>query len=213
MPSQSQKEKRIPVLINPIDIPKYVEQGKDNKNWYAECEHILINFFGDKYKLAAEILAATSINTSLTSNVKLFSKAWVQIHEDLPFTGYLPNIQKQLQQIKAGTGITGQKIQAFRNAMTGDENAIVADIWIARAFKVHKTYFRSGDGRERSAGISKGHFDAITRFYRSEAPYYGLQPREMCSMTWAGIRRETFPREKTHYRDYLAKHFSTMKLF
>jgi hypothetical protein len=204
---KKKKQRPVPVNINDSDIPRYVENGKDNRYWYSECETILLDMFGGKARLAAEMLAATSINTSLPSNVKLFRKAWVQFHEDTPFTGYLPNIQAQLQQMRAGQSITGQKICAFRDAMCGDENAIVVDIWIARAFKVHKVYFRQESQSERSAGVSKKLFNDITLYMRENAHLYDMKPREMCSSVWAGIRRETFPKEKTHYRDYLQNHF------
>lgn len=201
------------IQLHTDDVNKYVTLGIKDKNWYQECELVLEQIFGDKRFLAAEMLAATSMNTSMTSNVTLFRKAWYQYHEGLEFKGFMPNIQKQLQQIRNGTGITGPKITAFKNAMCGDINAVVVDVWISRIFKVNTRYVRNkgkADEMMRESGISKKVFEAVESYVRAECVNYSLTPREMGASLWSGIRRESFPNEKTHYRGYLIKHFSTL---
>ena len=191
-------------------ISFYIDEGYSDRYWYQECENVLRKLFKDDWQLAAKMLAATSINTSITSNVTLFKRAWYQYHNDLPLTGYLPNIEKQLAQIKAGTGLTGQKICAFERAMTGDPDAVVVDLWLARAFGVEKRYFRKESELERSGGVSEKTFKAVTLSVQIKAYSMGVQPREASAMIWSGIRKQFFPKEKTRYSGYLIKNFSTL---
>lgn len=66
------------------------------------------------------------------SNVTLFRR--YEIENDLPVGNYLPNIQDQLRLIRSGQPLSGRKINAFARAMAGDQNAVVVDIWLLRAF-------------------------------------------------------------------------------
>lgn len=192
------------------NIDKYLIAGEASRFWYQDCELVLKNIFSDNWKLAAKMLAATSINTSLTSNVTLFKRAWFQYHNDIPLAGYLPVIEKQLGQIKNGTGLTGQKICAFERAMTGDTEAVVVDVWLARAFGVEKRCVRKESNLERSGGVTEKTFNNVTAAVREKANEKCLQPREAGAVIWAGIRKQYFPKEKSHYSGYLINSFSTL---
>ena len=143
-------------MICSKDIERYIEIGKRDLNWYADCRKVFIHLFGkNKLELVCKLFAATSINTSLKSNITLFRKALYEIENDLPVGKYLPNIQKQLYQIRAGQELTGRKIRSFERAMSGCPNAVVVDTWLLRAFKVDKNYFRQKKGAEKGRGLMR----------------------------------------------------------
>lgn len=198
-------------------IEHYIKIGKNDINWYAECQKVFEKLFGpEQLPLVAKLFAATSINTSLKSNIKLFRKALVEIKENKPVGDYLPNIKAQLTRIRAGGELTGPKISAFQRAMCGDPNAVVVDTWVLRAFKMDRIYFRQtkgkkpGEGRNRSAGASTNDFRKIEDWIRNYAAMVGLEPRQVCSMIWAGVRIETSGDTNTHYKELLTYHSTNL---
>ena len=190
--------------MDTTEIEKYLEAGKNDKNWYQECEKTLVEIFGqNQLKIVTKIFAATSINTSLKANVTLFKRAYNEYLNDLPIGNYLPNIQKQLLQVREGLPLTGPKINAFANAMSGDPDAVVVDIWLLRAFKMNRRYYRKGSDSVREGGATKKQFRDIESWVRTEALKRGIQPREMSAMIWSGIRQIKGGDTQTRYTDIL----------
>lgn len=139
-----------------INIPRYVDIGKSSLNWYRDCQLCFEELFGkEKLQLVCQLFAATSINTSLKSNITLFRKAYWEIENQQPVGNYLPNIQNQLRQIRSGKQLTGRKIRSFAAAMSGDVNA------------------------------------------------FNVEPRQLSSMIWAGVRIETNGDREVHYTNIL----------
>jgi hypothetical protein len=193
--------------FDPSRIPEYVWLGMKDMNWYQECEQTFRDIFGDeKIKLVAMLFAATSINTSLKSNITLFRKALYEIEHGLPIGNYLPNIQMQLRQIREGNDLTGRKISSFARAMSGDPDAVVVDIWLLRAFNLDRKYFRHGgshDGKFRSGGATDNVYTQIEDWIRKEARKRDIQPRQLSSMIWAGVRTKTNGIDDTRYSSIL----------
>lgn len=189
------------------DIPKYMEIGKNDKFWYKQCEDNFIELFGaDKLKLVCKVFAATSINTSLKANITLFRRALFQIENDLPFSNYLPNIKDQLGRIKKDEELSGRKINSFARAMSGDINAVIVDVWLLRAFGLSRKSMRytgPHKGQMREGGASKRQYDMIESWVREEATKIGLEPRQLSSMIWAGVRIDTTNDRTTHYKELL----------
>lgn len=200
--------------------------GRGDINWYSDCQAMFIELFGqEKLQLVCRLFAATSINTSLKANITLFRRAFYEIENGLPIGDYLPNIRQQLQQIREGSPLTGRKINNFANAMAGDKNAVVVDVWILRAFGQDKKYFRrSGEktpdyigalftemwssyplnkGLYRSGGATDRQYTLIEAYIQEQAREMGLEPRQFCAMLWAGIRIQTTGNNQTHYREQL----------
>lgn len=124
-------------------IARYVWLGRHDIRWYHQAEDLFVDLFGrERLQLVTRLFAATSINTSLKANITLFRRALYEIENDLPIGAYMPNIRQQLQQIRAGGELTGRKINSFANAMAGDPDAVVVDIWLLRAFGMDRKYFR-----------------------------------------------------------------------
>jgi hypothetical protein len=191
-------------------IPRYLWIGRHDQHWYHDCEKTFVDLFGaDRLGLVTKIFAATSINTSLKSNITLFRKALYESENDKPVGKYLPNIQMQLERVRAGQDLSGRKIRSFAAAMAGDKNAVVVDVWISRAFGVDRRYFRQtkgaaeGVGNVRDGGVSDKHYTLIENWVRAEAAQMGLQPREFNSMIWAGVRIDQSGNRETHYKTTL----------
>lgn len=186
----------------------YLAKGAKDKNWYQECESTLVEIFGrEQLWIVTRILAATSINTSLKSNITLFRRAYNEYRTGAEFSSYLPNIRKQLVSLRNGGDLSGRKIRSFAQSMTGDENAVVVDIWILRAFKMNRTYYRTGSDSVREGGASDRQYSEIENWIREKAPELGLQPREMCAMIWSGIRTIQGNDTSTRYTDILRRDY------
>lgn len=190
------------------EIPKYLWVGRKDKDWYQECEDVLVDIFGrSQLEIVTKIFAATSINTSLKGNVTLFKRAYAEYLDNRPISNYLPNIQKQLQRIREGQDLSGRKISSFAKSMSGDPDAVVVDIWILRAFKMNRRYYRSSSKSVREGGATDKDYTIIENYIRKEAKQMGLQPREMCAMIWSGIRTLQGNDPQTRYTDLLKSQY------
>ncbi len=193
-------------------IVQYVWLGKNDQYWYEDCQETFVNLFGaERLPLITKLFAATSINTSLKSNITLFRKALYEIENNLPVGTYLPNIQQQLMQVRNGGELTGRKINSFAKAMSGDPNAVVVDIWLLRAFQLDKQYMRHTGphaGLARSGGPTPKQYTLIEAYCREYATVMGIQPRQLSAMIWSGCRIATNGKDVTRYTDIL-KHSLT----
>lgn len=185
-------------------IDKYILIGQRDRDWYSGTERTLRELFGDeRLPMIARLLAATSINSSLRSNVRLFRKALHEMENGLEFSNYLPVILGQLHRIRAGLGLSGRKINAFANAIMGDTQAVVVDVWLLRAFGMDRQYKRTLGGRERSGGATDKQFSLIEDWVRARGPQIGLEPRQLSAILWAGTRIHFRGDKLTRYDDVL----------
>ena len=171
------------------ELPKYIWLGREHKDWYKDCTSMFIELFGkDELELVCKLFAATSINTSMKANITLFRKAYIELKENKPIGNYLPNIQNQLRLVREGKPLSGRKINSFSQAMSGDSNAVVVDVWMGRIFGVDKKYFRQKSQRMQSGGLTDKNYTLIESYIREQAPQMGLTPCELQSILWAGAR-------------------------
>lgn len=195
---------RIVTTLDLSRVDEYISAGLKDRFWYQRTEEVFTELYGKhRVKLIADLFAATSINTSLKSNITLFRRALYEIDRGLPVSNYLPNIQKQLHRIRAGQELSGQKIRAFAAAMSGDVNAVVVDVWLLRAFNMEGRYFRKHSNTIRSAGATKKQFTLIESWVRAEAVRRDLQPRELSAILWAGTRITQGGDRETSYENIL----------
>lgn len=200
--------------MNTERIAEYVWIGRQDQHWYADCQKLFEKHFGkEQLPLITKLFAATSINTSLKSNVKLFRKALYEIQNDLPVGNYLPNIQNQLAKIRAGQELSGRKISSFARAMSGDKDAVVVDIWLLRAFGMDRKYMRHTGphkGLMRDGGATDKQYTAIETWVREKAKAMGLEARELSSILWAGVRIAHSGDKNTHYKELLDYHLNNL---
>ena len=186
------------------NIEKYLTIGAKDKNWYQECQALFEKHYGaERIKFIAQLFAATSINSSLKSNVRLFRKALHEIDSGLPLSNYLPVMKLQLERIRNGESIRGRKIKSFANAISGDKDAVVVDIWLLRAFEEDRQYRRSLSDRPQSGGATEKQYDIIELYCRELAILKGFEAREVSAMIWAGVRITKTGDRETHYKNVL----------
>lgn len=189
------------------DIDKYIAIGMKDKMWYQECEETLVEIYGrEKLVLVTNLLAATSIGSSLKSNLQLFRKALHQLERDLPFVGYLPGIKFQLDRIRKGEELSGRKIRSFARAMSGDTQAVVVDRWLLRAFKMDRQYKRNTGphaGKILSGGATDKQYTAIEEWVRNRAFEMEMEPRQLSAIIWSGVRISMSGDRETHYKTVL----------
>lgn len=204
-------------------IKKYITVGMPDKNWYKEHQELFVKLFGaGNLHFVAKLFAATSINSSLASNVRLFRKAKHEIENGLPFSNYLPVMKLQLERIRAGEPIRGRKITSFAAAMSGNVNAVVVDIWLLRAFGMNNRYMRTKkvkhplghdvyiDGRIREGGATDKQYTFIENYVRDLAPTLNLQPRELSAIIWSGVRIAHTGNRQTKYKEVLLQQHYNM---
>jgi len=216
------------MVIDNDKIDLYIEKGWKDRYWYHECQKLFEDLFGkEELELVCKLFAATSINTSLKSNITLFRRAYYEIKNNIPVggiidrfgkpLGYLPNIHTQLDHIRNGRELSGRKIRSYEACMSGRRtDLIVCDIWILRCFEQDKKYFRQtkgkekGRGQNRSAGATDRQYTIIEEWCRHKAGLLGITTRELSSILWSGTRIHTSGDTETHYKELLTAKLTNM---
>jgi len=172
------------------DIDRYFEKGKYNKMWYQTEAKELINLLPDFFMLPIlRIFAVTSMSTSIEANVHLALKASIQWIRNEQFTGFLPNQILYLNLIKQGKDVPGRKIMNFIRALEGDENAVVVDIWMCRAFNMINPRVLP-NGRPYWKTPTTKEYNFIENYVIQDAKKRGVTPREYQAIIWTGIKLE-----------------------
>ncbi len=202
--------RRKEIILETDAIAKYLWLGRGDQHWYADTEKVIIELFGkEELWLVSQLLAATSIHSTLKSNIHQFKKALHQIKTGQEIKGYLPVVLSQVVQVRDGIGLTGRKINNFAKAMAGDRDAVVVDIWICRAFGQDRKYTRKASGTPLNGGPTENQYSTIEAWIQKNAREMGLQPREFCAMIWSGVRQIATGRNNTtRYEGYLKQVFT-----
>lgn len=211
-------------------IGRYLLNGRPDQSWYratyAELSELLPMV---DEQVLFHLMAGTSMNAQLQSNIKLFFRALAHYYGkektlvynsavakdiETQFSGFLPAAIYQLDHFVEHGKLRGRKISNFAQAMLHDLDAVVVDIWIMRAFGADRKYvFRNQ--AEKSRSPEKRLYDIIEYYIQRMARIIDLEPREFCSMIWGGVRvEETGTRNKTRYTPFMGKylHFNDMFL-
>ncbi len=194
---------KIPLLFSKVG--RYLWNGRSDQMWYPHAHDELIRLLPDvEPKILFNILAGTSMNTSLQSNIKLFFRALGQYKHGTKIITAVPGMNKvietefrdmfsgavyQLWHFFEYGRLNGRKISNFADALSGDVLAVVVDIWIMRVFGVDRQY-RARTMEKKSRSPTKKMYDAIEYYIHSIAPILDLEPRQIQAMTWGGIRTE-----------------------
>lgn len=167
-----------------------MEKGRYHKDWYTEEPEKLKNLLPEFEGLPiCEFFAITSMTTSIEANVHLAIKALLLLKRKAEFIGFLPAQKQYLNLITNGVKqVPGRKINNFIQALKGQANAIVVDIWMCKAFEVLKQ--RDLKGRKYFLAPSKKEYDAIELYCRDLAKKKELEGRQVQSMIWASVKSE-----------------------
>lgn len=164
--------------FNTDKVGTLIGKGVKDIHWYRDTERLFVDLFGsDRLHLVTQLFAATSIKSTLTSNIKLFRRALRDINEGNEFRRYLPAMEYQLKLIRDGRPIQARKIRNFAAAMSGDVNAVVVDRWLMRAF-----------GYDGIKSPTDAQYTRIENWVRGYAEMTSREPRQISAMIWSGIR-------------------------
>jgi hypothetical protein len=102
-------------------------------------------------------------------------KAWQQLQSGQQFTGFLGTVIANLDRVRNGEELSGIKISAFYRALCGDENSVVVDRWMARAYGIWTT-------------VTPKVYETVARKIRLEAAANGMTATQFQAWLWARVR-------------------------
>jgi hypothetical protein len=165
-------------LTSTKQLLEFLDGGKgEGADWYntqKELEH----YFGKDAPIMANLIAATSNNSTVKSNLTLALKAYAQHKADpeAPIEGLMKTLLPAVQKSLAGEELNGRKVHAFSKALLGDPDAVVVDRWMMRAFGF------KGDVPTASQ------YDVIEHAIKDMAKKQGITPREAQAQLWFGVK-------------------------
>lgn len=192
------------------------------KDWYSENKQYFVDLFGPKEaELWLRVLGTTSQRNTLTTNVTQALKAIRRYKETGDIleqreplvvrhdTGevlkwrkprnYLQAMESQLRQALEGRPISGRKIRNFVHALNGDPQAIVIDMWMAKAWGIPPRLYKGAE----YYSVSEKQYDYCEDGTRQVALFFDVAPRDVQAMVWTGLRGEEYDRRgKTYVQTY-----------
>jgi len=168
------------------------QESADFRDWYRRHEPLIDELFGEDAKLFKSILAATSQAASVLANVGLALKAYKQLKDGQPFTGYLPGVINNLDRIRGEQALFGPKIEAFGGAMQSQVDQVAVDRHIGELL--------FGRPKPSPAMIRKA-----KQVIAQIAQQLGWEPREVQASLWAynQMRRGGTPETVMNYHTVL----------
>jgi hypothetical protein len=116
--------------------------GEFAGGWYDDAKAEFDRMFGANADLFSDLVAATSPNMDVKSNISLALKAMEKIMKGergvgnyfKAEDGFIGAHLQNLNRILDGKPISGPKVGEFARAIKGDRDAVVVDTWMLRAF-------------------------------------------------------------------------------
>lgn len=149
----------------------------DGHLWYARAGRT-VRAYARRHKVdfgtVCGVLAVTSPRVPVARNVRL-TRAWLEHYST---DGMMRGVRTSLVNYLIDGRIRGLKTGPFAAALSGDEEAIVLDTWMAKCFGVDQKVFGTKKGiAEYSAHI------------RELARMTGLTPAQTQAALWCGYIR------------------------
>jgi hypothetical protein len=169
--------------------------GYDHAGWYDDMENQLRAYCmtrGWDYDVFIDIMAITSPRIHVTRNIRVAA--------ELMATGVMPksiirSVHASYANYIDGKGIAGVKTSAFAAALKGDNDAIVLDVYMARAANIPQKWL--SDRKTVHA--------ELCRRIRKVGKIVGLTPRDCQAAIWGGQRHlEGWNPSKPNVRKILA---------
>ncbi len=169
------------------EVRKLYDVGEDMKGWYGGRDAgFITQAFGDDADLFIQLVAATSkgnsVDGGLTQAINVYKK-WkggqsVNTIITAVGKGSVGLAKNEVNAILTGQRWDGEKIANFREALQLNNDAVVVDRWMMRAF-----------GSQKIAPNAK-EYKEIARLIRREAAEIGVTPIEYQAAVWTGIKRK-----------------------
>jgi hypothetical protein len=116
-------------------LERYALAGAHGRDWYGDTRDAVVELAGVLHvtpEYLAGVLAITSPRVHVVRNITL-TVAYISRGS---LEGTLPGVQAALAHFEDTGEIRGPKTSAFARALMGDGDAIVLDVWMARALNV-----------------------------------------------------------------------------
>ena len=158
-------------------LAHYAKRGWHGRHWYRNLRRYAARRYGPASQVWLACFALTSPNCSVSSNYGLADKALKQWQTGAPFTGYLPQVIRDLEAFRRNPAYrpAGLKVRAFTLNLMGNHYAVTIDRWIGRAAGLNDI----PRGRTRQT---------LEMEIRILAELTGTTPAEMQAAIWTGVR-------------------------
>jgi hypothetical protein len=156
-----------------MNLKSRAEQFQAYRDWYGKAEHRIADLSTEleqPYERVAAVLAITSPRVHVKRN-------WTLATDYLSgrnMLNRLPNVSASLDIYEETGYIGGQKVRAFYRALTGDPDAVVLDVWMAKLFDVDPMKLRN-----------KSVYEPLTTKVVGTARRMGWEPRQVQAALWA----------------------------
>lgn len=123
-------------------LARYAVAGAHGRAWYDETREAITDLayiLDVQPQYLADVLAITSPRVHVRRNIRIA----VRYIRTGDLDGVLPGVRAALAHYEATGEIRGPKTSAFAAALMGDPDAIVLDVWMARALGVDQARFGS----------------------------------------------------------------------
>ncbi len=150
--------------------------------WYSDAERTardIADIIGRHTDAGAAILAAYSPQTSWADNVRRAYRFALHAEHDPVFWpgGLLATPEVLRACVERGAdALSGPKVSAFARAIAGDSEAVVIDLWMARA------------ARLRTDSPTTAQYRVLAEAVRVVARQEGLTPRTAQALIWIRVR-------------------------
>jgi hypothetical protein len=144
--------------------------------WYADAEkvaHEVARNLDTSLEVGASVISAFSPRERWASNLE---KA-VAFSLGKKVTGLSNNLKMANASLHLGfDALKGPKTNAFARAIAGDQNAVVVDVWMARAAQLE------------TDSPNKTQYAEVSQAVKRVSARYGMTPRTMQALLWILVR-------------------------
>lgn len=169
-----EQERLIP---GPMELAR---SGEEGRGWYVDAARQIRRYaleIGQCPRVVAGVMAITSPRVHVVRNIRI-TKTYF---ETGLIVGHFGKTQGLVDRFVADGTISGPKVSAFYEALRGDRDAVVVDVWVARAFNVGHD-----DDLGNRRGLTKKEYKRVDQAVRSLAGRLGWQPAETQAAIWWG---------------------------
>lgn len=157
------------------DGRRFIAKGWDGRFWYRDAKEA-IDTSGYNPSRFAAVLSIVSPRVHVRRSVAL-ARRYMEEGELGP--DVMRSVRLALAHYEQTSEIRGPKTEPFARALLGDEEAVVLDVWMAKAFDVDPGTI----GR-------KYNIVPAVKAVRRLAAEHGITPAQCQAAIWTGIRRE-----------------------
>lgn len=163
-------------------LKEKVKQFKYAMDWYHKSGSYIREIFGSESDLFIDLLAITSQRNSVKNNVICALHAFYSIRHNRPLIkkyGIADKwIKRNINMLLNNKDYSGFKITAFAEALKGNLDSIVLDVWMMKAFNINR---QSPTERDRKY---------ISYIIKKLSKKLHMKPAEIQACVWTYAKNE-----------------------